>query len=102
MTSHDHSTEPATGRTARSPIEISPDSKEPLYRQLRHALEHQILSGGMHPNVPLPSSRDLANELGLSRHTVNAAIQELVATGLIEARPRSGHFINPTPLAEIG
>ena len=52
MTSQDHSTEPAHSAPARSPIEISPESKEPLYRQLRHALEHQILSGAMNPNVP--------------------------------------------------
>ncbi|WP_432789001.1 PLP-dependent aminotransferase family protein [Brevibacterium sp. K11IcPPYGO002] len=78
----------------RAPIEISHRSKEPLYRQLRRALEHQILSGAYSPDVALPSSRDLAHELGLSRNTVNAAVQELVATGLIEARPRSGHFIN--------
>src|SRR5699024_974293 len=99
MTSQNHSTEPAHSSPARSPIEISPESKEPLYRQLRHALEHQIISGAMNPNVALPSSRYLANELGFSRNTVNAAIQELVATGLIEARPRSGHFINTTLLA---
>jgi GntR family transcriptional regulator/MocR family aminotransferase len=100
MTSQNHSAEPAHSSPARSPIEISPESKEPLYRQLRHALEHQIISGAMNPDVALPSSRDLANELGLSRNTVNAAIQELVATGLIEARPRSGHFINTTLLAD--
>lgn len=85
----------------RAPIEISPKSKEPLYRQLRKALEHQILSGTYSPDVPLPSSRDLSHELGLSRNTVNAAIQELVATGLIEARPRSGHFVNSRLLADV-
>src|SRR5699024_8428600 len=100
MNSQDHSTEPTAGRSARSPIEISPESKEPLYRQLRHALEHQILSGTMNPDVALPSSRDLATELGLSRNTVNAAIQELAPTGLSDARPRSGHFVNTTPPAD--
>lgn len=98
MTSHNEHSESTHGPPARSPIEISLDSNEPLYRQLRRALEHQILSGVLNPDVALPSSRDLANELGLSRNTVNAAIQELVATGLIEARPRSGHFINTTLL----
>ena len=100
MTSHDHNIAPAHASPARSPIEITPKSKEPLYRQLRKALEHQILSGTYSPDVPLPSSRDLSHELGLSRNTVNAAIQELVATGLIEARPRSGHFVNSRLLAE--
>lgn len=100
MPSRPHTSDTAGHPFARSPIEISLESNEPLYRQLRHALEHQILSGGLSPDVALPSSRALADELGLSRNTVNAAIQELVATGLIEPRPRSGHFINAQLLAD--
>lgn len=100
MTSHDKHPDSTHSPPARSPIEISLESSEPLYRQLRRALEHQILSGVLNPDVALPSSRSLSNELGLSRNTVNAAIQELVATGLIEPRPRSGHFINTTLLAD--
>ncbi|GAA1635037.1 MULTISPECIES: PLP-dependent aminotransferase family protein [Brevibacterium] len=78
----------------RSPIEISAAADEPLYRQLRKALEHQIMSGAFNLDTPLPSSRTLAREIGVSRNTVNAAIQELVASGLVEARSRSGHFVN--------
>src|SRR5699024_3906925 len=100
MTSQNHSTEPAHSSPARSPIEISPESKELLYRQLRHALEHQIISGAMNPDVALPSSRDPAKELRPSPTTVNATIQGLVATGLTEARPRSGHLIHTTLLAD--
>lgn len=98
MTTYDELPDSAHSPPALSPIEISLESDEPLYRQLRRALEHQILSGVLNPDVALPSSRALSHELGLSRNTVNAAIQELVATGLIEARPRSGHFINTTLL----
>lgn len=101
MTSHNERPESAHSPPARSPIEISLESSEPLYRQLRRALEHQILAGVLNPDVPLPSSRALSHELGLSRNTVNAAIQELIATGLIEARSRSGHFIN-TDLLDDG
>ena len=100
MTTQKNSPEPPHHRHARSPIEVSPETNEPLYRQLRSALEHQIISGAINPDVPLPSSRALSDELGLSRNTVNAAIQELVATGLIEARPRSGHFVNTRLLAD--
>lgn len=100
MVPSSHDSEPEDHPFARSPIEISLQSDEPLYRQLRHALEHQILSGGLSSDVALPSSRALAHELGLSRNTVNAAIQELVAIGLIEPRARSGHFINTQLLAD--
>lgn len=102
MTSYPRDDEDQEQPSLRSPIDISHESKEPLYRQLRRALEHQILSGAYSPDTALPSSRELSHELGLSRNTVNAAIQELVATGLIEPRPRSGHFVNTRLFADRG
>ncbi|MFJ6416672.1 PLP-dependent aminotransferase family protein [Paeniglutamicibacter sp. NPDC091659] len=85
---------PAFYAEVKAPIAVSSDSAEPLYRQLRQALEHQILSGTLVPNLPLPSSRELSRELGLSRNTVNAAYQELLASGVIESHSRRGYFIN--------
>ena len=85
---------PAFYAEVKAPIAVSSDSADPLYRQLRQALEHQILSGSLVPSLPLPSSRELARELGLSRNTVNAAYQELQASGMIESHSRRGYFIN--------
>ncbi|MFF5793056.1 PLP-dependent aminotransferase family protein [Paeniglutamicibacter sp. NPDC012692] len=85
---------PAFYAEVKAPIAVSSDSAGPLYRQLRQALEHQILSGSLVPNLPLPSSRELSRELGLSRNTVNAAYQELLASGMIESHSRRGYFIN--------
>src|SRR5699024_9119257 len=42
----------------------------------------------------LPSARFLAQELGISRTTVNLAYQELVADGYIVAEPRVGFLVN--------
>lgn len=80
--------------SVRTLISVSAESRGPLYRQLRQALEHQILTGGLNPGLPLPSSRELARELGLSRNTVNAALEELRVEGVIESHPRRGFFIN--------
>lgn len=87
---------PPPGALARvmAPIAVSSEAGEPLYRQLRQALEHQILTGSLAPRLPLPSSRELARELGLSRNTVNAAYQEMLASGIIESHSRRGYFIN--------
>lgn len=82
------------GGPVRTPISIDSTSSEPIYRQLREAIEHQIVTGGQNPQLPLPSSRELARELGLSRNTVNAAYQELQAEGFIEPRARRGYFVN--------
>jgi len=75
-------------------FELDRGSKEPLYRQLRRLLEQRLLSGEYARGARLPSSRELALELGLSRNTVNTAYQELVAEGFLVARPRSGLYLN--------
>jgi len=79
----------------RTLITVDRDSNEPLYRQLRKAIVGDIAAGTLDIHSPLPSSRQLADELGLSRNTINAAYQELIAEGLIDAHPRRGLFINP-------
>lgn len=97
--------EPTDGGTAgrRPPVtnllSIDADSPVPLYRQLRQALERQIVSGTFDPQHPLPSSRELSRELGVSRNTVNAAYEEFLAEGMVVAHPRRGLFINPDLVA---
>lgn len=87
---------------ARTLISIDTGTGEPLYQQLRQAVEHQIVTGGLSPDLPLPSSRELARELGLSRNTVNAAYQELQAEGFIESRERRGFFVNTQMFGRMG
>lgn len=65
-----------------------------LYRVVRQALEREIAHGRTGPRTPLPSSRTLAQELGVSRNTVLTAYQELIAEGFVVSRPRSGLFVN--------
>jgi GntR family transcriptional regulator / MocR family aminotransferase len=89
------------GHMGRTRISIERGTGEPIYRQLRKALEHEIAAGSLDRSRPLPSSRELARELGVSRNTVNTAYQELEAEGFIEARPRRGLFVNPEILAEL-
>lgn len=78
----------------RSLVEIDRSLPEPLHRQVRRALEHAIAMGHLDSRLPLPSSRQLAAELGISRNTVNTAYQELLAEGFVESRPRRGLFVN--------
>ncbi len=75
-------------------LQLDHESREPLYRQLRRGIEHQIARGAYRPDKALPSSRALAAELGISRNTVNLAYQELTAEGFLVSRPRSGIFVN--------
>ena len=70
------------------------DSGLPLQLQLRSMVVQAILGGRLAPGAALPSSRDLAAMLVLSRNTVSASYQQLVDEGFLEARPRHGIFVS--------
>ncbi|EGY25449.1 bacterial regulatory s, gntR family protein [Desulfovibrio sp. A2] len=67
----------------------------PLYVQLYTQIRDRVLTGGLPAGTRLPSVRHLADELGVSRNTVDAAYLELIAEGFLLTRPRSGFFIAP-------
>lgn len=71
---------------------LSPDSESPMYRQVQDFLAECLTTGVFPRNRPLPSTRYLSDELGISRNTVALAYQELTALGLLESRPRRGFF----------
>jgi GntR family transcriptional regulator/MocR family aminotransferase len=59
-------------------------------RQLAEALRKAISRGELAAGERLPSTRALAESLGLSRGTVNEAYEQLMAEGCLEARAGSG------------
>ena len=65
-----------------------------LQGQLRDMLVHAVMEGILSPGEALPSSRDLALQLGLSRTTVTLALQALADKGLLSSRARSGLFVS--------
>ena len=72
---------------------LDPDSAQPLYQQLQRALRKAIESGALRPDDALPSERQLAAELGVSRITVRKAIDGLADKGLLVRRQGSGNFV---------
>jgi len=69
---------------------------EALNLQIRRIVVHAIETGVLLPETRLPSSRNLAEELGISRNTVTAAYQLLIDEGFLVSRDRSGVFVAPT------
>ena len=61
---------------------------------LERALRDAIRSGRLAPHTRLPSTRALAADLGLSRGTVSAAFDQLVAEGYLTARRGSGTTVS--------
>ncbi|MBR0652064.1 PLP-dependent aminotransferase family protein [Roseomonas terrae] len=67
---------------------MAPDASAPARITLRicEAIKAQIASGHLSPGARVPSTRALAAEWGVSRTTVTAAYEQLIAEGYLEAR----------------
>lgn len=72
-------------------------NQEPVYRQLEHFLRELVRSRRLGPGERLPASRELADQLGLSRNTVNQAYQALLGEGVLRARVGRGTFVAGHP-----
>ncbi|HLF30569.1 MAG TPA: PLP-dependent aminotransferase family protein [Xanthomonadales bacterium] len=77
-------------------IYLDPDSRLSLQTQLRQKVVGAILKGAYPRGSRLPSSRKLAEQLGIARNTVVLAYEQLVEEGYLESRQRSGLFVNET------
>lgn len=64
-----------------------------IYEQLAQRFSEQIHTGLWRPQQRLPSIRQLSEEFGVAKITVQHALHKLEASGLVEARPRSGYFV---------
>ena len=73
--------------------QLDSQSSQPLYLKLQRALRDAIEQGALGPDDALPSERQLANDLGISRITVRKAIDGLVEDGLLVRRQDSGNFV---------
>lgn len=69
---------------------------KPLNRQVYQVIREAILDHVMPVGLQLPSSRDLARELKVSRNTITNAYDQLLAEGYLEARTGSGTFVADT------
>ncbi|MBB5981205.1 PLP-dependent aminotransferase family protein [Kribbella solani] len=77
-------------------VELHRDNGVPLHQQLESGLRTRIRSGLLRADAVMPSTRALAQDLGLSRGVVVEAYQQLVAEGYLISRA-GGH----TTVADI-
>ncbi|SFV38259.1 GntR family transcriptional regulator, transcriptional repressor for pyruvate dehydrogenase complex [Devosia crocina] len=68
-------------------------SNRKLYIQIADQIRDQILAGAVEPGRQLPSERDLALNLGVSRPTVREALIALEVAGFVEVRVGVGAFV---------
>lgn len=76
------------------PLRIDNSRRQPLQGQVFDQLRHLILDGRMKPGAPVPATRLLARQLGVSRNTVMLAYERLIAEGFLQTRPAVGTFVS--------
>lgn len=69
--------------------------KDGASRRIYRALREQIASGTYAAGERLPSSRALAEELGVSRTTVTSAFDQLISEGYVQVRQGSRPVVTP-------
>jgi GntR family transcriptional regulator/MocR family aminotransferase len=77
----------------RAAIAIDANSDMPLHRQIYDAWRRGILAGRFRQGDRVPSSRELAQALRVSRSTVTQAYEQLFAEGYLETAHGSGTFV---------
>jgi GntR family transcriptional regulator/MocR family aminotransferase len=70
-------------------IDLSVQGPEPLHVQICRQIKAAVLSGKLPAQSRIPSSRVLADELGVSRNTIVTALDQLKAEGYLDSFPGS-------------
>ncbi len=73
---------------------LNPDYEGTLQQQIIELVTEGILSGRLLAGERMPSTRQLATQLGVSRITVTLAYTELVSNDFLASRDRSGYFVS--------
>ncbi|MEU4765548.1 PLP-dependent aminotransferase family protein [Actinosynnema sp. NPDC023794] len=83
---------PANWTTYRELLLPAPNGRRAVESELRRA----VRDGRLAPGTRLPSSRDLAAQLGVARGTVTSAYAQLIGEGYLTARRGSGTTVTAT------
>ena len=73
---------------------LPPATRGSLQQRIRQMVTEGVLAGRFRAGQKMPSSRGLAQHLGISRITVTLAYAELVSSDYLTARGRSGYYVS--------
>lgn len=80
-------------------LRVDPAHPLPVYEQIRIQVARLAVSGQTAAGTRLPTIRQLASDLGLSKGTVERAYDLLESDGVVESRGRAGTFLRVRPKA---
>jgi GntR family transcriptional regulator len=78
-------------------LSVDLTSDIPIYQQIRDEIVEAIATGRLSAGNPLPSTRQLAIDLGINFHTVNKAYDLLRQEGLLRVNRKSGAVVERDP-----
>jgi GntR family transcriptional regulator/MocR family aminotransferase len=81
-------------------IQLSFNSKEPIYQQIKAYIINEIMRGRLLPGALLPGSRVLAQQLKVNRNTIILAYDQLTAAGWLTSQYKSGTRVSDTMPAD--
>ena len=81
---------------------LSPIAKTRAYEQAAEQISARIQEGVWQPGDRLPSERDLALQLGISRGSTREALRVLEAMGWLEIRPGDGTIVRDRTARPVG
>lgn len=72
-----------------------------IHQQLKQHFQQMIAQGTWLAGSALPSTREIAQQLGINRKTVARVYDELLAHGLIYTQPKRGTFVAEIPHTQL-
>ena len=87
-------------RDIRQLFVLEKTPEESLTSQIRSLLIDAITGGRIPSEDPLPSTRELSRQLGVSRNLVVKVYSDLADDGILYSKPRSGYFVNASMAAD--
>lgn len=79
------SSDDRSGRVSRS---------ESMHQQVARNIRNDIAAGVLRDGQPLPSTRELAAQWGVSVFTINEAMRTLIEDGIVISKPRAGRIVH--------
>ncbi|EKN64263.1 GntR family transcriptional regulator [Neobacillus bataviensis LMG 21833] len=74
-------------------MDLKPIQKKRVYQEIIEQIKDSIRSGGLKPGDKLPSERELADRLTVSRNAVREAVSVMESAGLVEILQGIGIFL---------
>ena len=89
------------GGALLSMLNLERKSSTPLTRQLENRIRKAIIDGTLPQTTRMPSTSQLAKDIGVSRLTTKTAFEQLISEGFLEARHGSGTYVARLSIGDL-